>query len=114
MLVGVQEKLTDVTVCDSDGVKLIDPPQPISNKKPKNERTNRALRVMAFPVKSNHPWGSLVTVTIGYRRCNSLKVILITLCGSKNRLLSEVFYPETPFLAPFHGIVSFRWSVSPS
>jgi hypothetical protein len=71
MLVGVQETLTDVTVGDSDGVKLIDPPQPISNKKPKNERTNRALRVMAFPVKSNDPWASLVTVTIGYRRSDS-------------------------------------------
>jgi hypothetical protein len=58
MLVGVQETLTDVTVGDSDEVKLIDPPQPISNKKPKNERTNRALRVMAFFVKSG-PVGEL-------------------------------------------------------
>jgi len=98
MLVGVQETLTDVMAGESDGVNLIDPPQPISNKMPNNERTNRTLRVMAFLVKSNDPWESLVTVTIGYRRYKSLKVILITRCGSKNRLLCEVFYPETPLL----------------
>jgi hypothetical protein len=46
MLVGAQETLTDVMLGDSGGVNAIDPPQPITNKWPKNKRTTRALRVM--------------------------------------------------------------------